>query len=218
MTKRVLAGIAVAASLMSGSAYAVPFAFDFESVPATGGNAGGYTSLPLTSGNVSATLTRSSGTAFDVVSNTGGQSGKPAGWGLHSLSPFFNTSVAGDAWLLTFSVPVLSLSIQFGDYGADNDSPVGLGAFSGPNGTGVNVANSTTGWGTGLSFSSPQHFKTLTVSSPYAFQSVQFSSSGPFPNSLFWDNIQGQAVPEPGTLLLVGSGITALALRRRRKA
>jgi len=36
----------------------------------------------------------------------------------------------------------------------------------------------------------------------------------------FWnlDDVSVQPVPEPGTLLLVGSGITALALRRRRKA
>ncbi len=216
MTKRVLAGIAVAASLMSGSAYAVPFAFDFESVPATGLNAGAYTSLSMTSGNLTATLKRSSGTAFDIVDNTTlGQTGKPVVWGAHSLSPFFNIGVSGDAWIMTFSSPVLALSIQMGDYGQDADSPVGLGAFSGPNATGVNVGNFTTGWGASSSFPT---FRTLTVSSPYGFQSIQFGSGGSFPNSVFWDNIQGQAVPEPGTLLLVGSGITALALRRRRKA
>jgi hypothetical protein len=43
-----------------------------------------------------------------------------------------------------------------------------------------------------------------------------FTHTGAFDSSS--GNFEITAVPEPGTLLLVGSGITALALRRRRKA
>ena len=34
----------------------------------------------------------------------------------------------------------------------------------------------------------------------------------------YFDNVKLEAVPEPATLLLVGSGLTGLALRRRRKS
>jgi hypothetical protein len=191
----------------------VPFSFDFESVPAT--TSGALTSLTLTSGSFSGTLTRSGSAAFDVVANIGGQAGKPAGWGTRSLSPFF--TLPGDSWVLTFSAPVLSLSMEFGDYiPSDNDSPVTLVAYSGLNATGFIIDSNAALWTSSSRFPG---FGSLSVAGPaIPFQSVVFSSSGPAPNSLFWDNLAGEAVPEPGTLVLIGSGLTALALRRRRRS
>lgn len=47
---------------------------------------------------------------------------------------------------------------------------------------------------------------------------LSFAHAGGDNIGILIDDVQVAAVPEPGTLLLVGSGITALALRRRRKA
>lgn len=42
--------------------------------------------------------------------------------------------------------------------------------------------------------------------------------AGRVPGDAYFDNVELEAVPEPTSLLLVGSGLTGLALRRRRKS
>ena len=46
---------------------------------------------------------------------------------------------------------------------------------------------------------------------------LSFSNNGGDNIGILIDNVRIDAVPEPGTLLLIGSGLTGLALRRRRR-
>ena len=47
---------------------------------------------------------------------------------------------------------------------------------------------------------------------------LSFSNGGGDNIGILIDNVSIEAVPEPGTLLLIGTGLTGLALRRRRRA
>lgn len=45
-----------------------------------------------------------------------------------------------------------------------------------------------------------------------------FSFSGTTAGDAYFDNVRLEAVPEPGSLVLIGSGLAGLALRRRRRS
>jgi PEP-CTERM motif len=49
-------------------------------------------------------------------------------------------------------------------------------------------------------------------------QTLSFDHAGGDNVGILLDNVQVEAVPEPGTLLLLGSGIAALRVRRRRRS
>lgn len=211
----VLAGLGALAGLPG--AFGATLTFDFESLAATAvPRTGAYTSLSMTNGGLTMTLSRVSGVGFDIVGNTGGQSGKPAGWGLRSLDPFFNTSVAGDYWIANFSSAILGFSAETGDYGGDNDDPVFMAAHSGLSAAGATIASSSTSWGT----SAFPSFASLGVTGT-GIMSVTFGSSGAFPNSLFWDNLRVETAPPSvpdsgGVALLVGLGMLALVAGKSR--
>lgn len=205
-------------ALLVPDAHAFFVGFDFENVAATWNpvpptRPGALSSLVMSSGGLTVTLTRTTGSRFDIVNNVGGQAGKPASWGAHSLDPFFNLPLL-DKWLVDFSLPVKSFSIEFGDYApSDDDTPVDLRAWSGHGGTGSLVGTDSDVWRASEGF---PNYKTLSYSGGNAL-SAYFYSDGIYPNSVFWDNMELEVVPEPTVLTLLGVGAAGLLLRRKRK-
>ena len=182
--------------------------FNFESVAV-----GNYTSLSQTDSGLTV-MYDLGGVVFQIDDHT---PGGPPGFGDRTLSNFEPTCCTANPYNANFSAAQNAVSIQFGDFGpSDDDTPVTLTAFSGLNGTGAVVGTASTTW---LGTDAFPNFKTLTVISAAPFLSVRFSGSGPFNNSLFWDNMLtgDQVIPEPMTLALIGSGLLGLAARRRRK-
>lgn len=213
-TALTIAGMLIA----SGSAHAQTV-FDFEDEPFTFNppedRPGALSSLVMTKGGITITITRQSGVAFDLVQNIPPQA-KPASWGNISLDPFFNIA-NGNIFRATFSVPVSFVSIDAGDYGADTDNFL-LEAFSGPNSTGTLLDSDTFVLEPdGTNFT----FDTGSVSAE-GIRSIQFvGGSTDAPHSMFYDNITvltgPLSAPEPGTLALlsVGVGMSGFLLRRK---
>lgn len=204
-------------SLASAALSAQASLFDFESSTATFfsppdfNRPGSYTSLSQTDGGLTLVLTRDNKTAFDVVDNNNFQGGKPASWGDHSLDPFFDAGSAG--WIGNFSGLVSSVSLDWGDYGADDDT-LTMNVYSGLNGTGT-LLGSVSG-----SITSLETFVGHLSIAAAGIQSftLQGTSSAPgFDNSVFIDNISARpmgTVPGPAAAV----SFALLALRRRRKA
>jgi hypothetical protein len=186
--------------------------FDFESLPA-----GTHSSLSMTVGGLTATITRTSGNQFDIRALSGSY---PVGWGTRAMENFSHGFPFNDAYNVNFSSAVDSTAIQFGDFApSDSDGPVRFFAYSGLNGTGAVVGADAESWGGNDGF---PRFGTLNVAGS-GIRSIQFYGSGSvFWNSLFWDNLevtQAQAtIPEPGSLLVWGVlGLAGVGMTNRRR-
>ena len=189
----------VTAALVAGSVLnSKAILFDFESVVATPQGSLTHFSLPMTSGGLTATITRSGGAGFDVVDLFGG----PASWGDHSLSPF--NTFPGDSFIVNFSAPISSASIEFGDHSpSDNDSSV---TFT--------LGSAAQMWTDLDGFPSVGSLGVAGL----GILSIAFTSGGDFPNSLYWDNLNvvaSTSVPDGGTSIgLLALGLLALGAFR----
>lgn len=192
--------------------------FDFESIEGNRNNrAGDYRVLDLESGGVRAVIFRSEGERFTVWDSSG--QNVPDSWGRKHLSPVFNY-VADDYLVMSFSAPMSEVSIEFGDYGEDQDIAE-MYIYEQINAQGNPLTHVTGEMGyNDMRWDGPT---TLTfVADPGAsFTSIKFrGGEDPFLQSTFIDNIVTKlAVPTPGTLAVLGLGcaVGAGQLRRRDK-
>jgi PEP-CTERM motif len=205
-------------SIVCPYAHAETVKFDFENQTATFisppalGRPGALTSLTLTNSGWTLTVLRQGRIPFDIVSNTGNQAGKPAGWAIKSLDPFIEPTAP---WIFNLSLPATAFSLELGDYGEDVDTWT-LQAFSGANGTGSLLASATGNYGL-------QAFPTINIPSVnsaaiLSLMLIGGSDAAGFPDSVFLDNIQVTApslVPEPSTFLLLATVLFGTMLRKR---
>lgn len=192
--------------------------FGFETLDATSGISftpfwpGSLTSVSETIDGLTVEVTRldedgNEGVPFDIHDFVG-WSPAPDSWGNRALSPF--NDVVLSAFVLRFSELITSFSVEFGDYGADDDTAT-IEAFDDDG----NFVNSDS-VNYGLQNIEFDEVGTLSVFSKTPIRTVYLNgTSGAGNNSLYWDNVTVEVVPEPATLAALGLGV--LALRRRRK-
>jgi hypothetical protein len=193
--------IAAFALGVSGSASAT--LWDLETI-ALGA---GLTSVSQTVDGITMTITRP-GTTFEIRDIDG----VPASYGDRTLYPFNDTSAI--PFIINFSTAITGISIDYGDFTPSDLDTLSITAYAGLDATGAVVGSGTSAGccDTGSGFQA--HTFALAASGIRSI--VVLAGSDPFPMSLFLDNFQTAAVPEPGTLLLLGIGLAGAALARRR--
>lgn len=218
-------GVAVAAGILFLVSAAGPASatilFDFEGEPMDGSSNGSLTSLFMTQSGLTLEITRSTGESFDVVNSgaAGFPNAYPSTWGSQALSPFFNETLE-DFFIVNFSLPVFSFSLETGDFGDDNPDVVSLQAFSLVDATGTILDTDSVNWGAGdFNLSGPGDPPIELSVSSEGIRSVAFFGGTPgFSHSVFYDNLTVTLVPEPSTALLLGLGLAGLAACGRQRA
>jgi hypothetical protein len=212
-------GLAVGVSLLTvgtpKAARADVVTFTFETLATQSG----LTTLTLTGGGLTATLTRP-GSTFGIIDLSAGAGfGVPASWGARSLD-FEDTG--NTPFVLNFSQGISGLSIDMGRFG-DAAEVLSLQLFSGLNGTGTLLGSSSIPLAAGPNFFSLQTPSVTTATPALSARFIGGNSS--LPNSVFYDNIVATfngpattAAPETGRIVLVVYWLIVVgAVRRRRR-
>lgn len=208
----------VFASLAPRAASADLVTFDFEAQTPTwnhplGSRPGALNALMLTEAGLTATVTREGNRRFDVVRNVVAPADqlKASAFGLSSLDPFFDFKAG--AFLIDFSTPIAKASVEMGDYGGDTDTLL-LQAYSGAGATGMLLASqSLLLAGGGDTYS----FLTLSVASDAPIASLRLIGGVKnFGNSVFYDNLQVESIPEPASVVALTIGMLGMGASRLR--
>jgi hypothetical protein len=170
----------------SASVSATPITFDFEELAIQQS-----ATITSTVSGLTLSVTRQDNSKIAIQNLNGVPT--VSDFGTRTLSNFLgpsNATVLDATLLLNFSAPVSSASISFGDLGGfptdDDDSPVVLTAFSGPNQAGSNLGNASVDYPITLGFTFQHNgaIRTVTVNAA-GIQSLTLSSGGPFPGTLY---------------------------------
>lgn len=198
------------------SAASADVVWNFEGLPGNEDNtAGDFVALSLQSGDVFAVITRTSGERFTVWNSHGRD--VPGQWGAKHLSPVFNYLI-DDYLVMSFSEPMGSVTVEFGDYGEDNDLAE-VYAYTEIHGAGELLGMVSGELGdSDLRWDAPTVL-TFTALPGEEIRSIRFrGGQDPFLQSTFIDNIVTEIVPTPGTLAALGLGCAAASARLRRRA
>jgi len=111
---------------------------------------------------------------------------------------------------ILFSSEIIYFSLDAGDFGGDNDSPITIRAFDANDNI---LAIDSETWGA----SQFPPFITLEVTAP-GIRRIEYKSGGSFAGSTFIDNVTFTAVPEPGSMAILALGLAGVMLRQRRRS
>ncbi len=199
---------AAAAALLTAPAVAHATTFDLESL-----NTGTFTSVSQAVGGLGIVIHRADNDIFEILDITG----TPPAFGSRTIANFDSAFDAGATMVVNFTNPVRDASISFGDFAGDDDGSVVLTAWSGLNGTGTNLGTVSIPYPASLTLANGNSaIRTLTAPF-FGIQSFTILSGGPFPGTMFFDNVAATAVPEPASMILIGTGLAGLAARRRSR-